>query len=53
MLGAALGAWHAAGYPVTAIRAPTCITLMSRLLLIDDDTRLTDMVGGYLRQNGY
>ncbi len=28
-------------------------TLMSRLLLIDDDTRLTDMVGGYLRQNGY
>lgn len=26
---------------------------MSRLLLIDDDTRLTDMVGGYLRQNGY
>ncbi|KPF44888.1 transcriptional regulator [beta proteobacterium AAP51] len=27
--------------------------MMSRLLLIDDDTRLTDMVGGYLRQNGY
>jgi two-component system phosphate regulon response regulator OmpR len=26
---------------------------MSRLLLIDDDARLTDMVGGYLRQNGY
>ncbi len=26
---------------------------MSRLLLIDDDTRLTDMVGGYLRQNGF
>ena len=26
---------------------------MSRLLLIDDDTRLTDMVGGYLRGNGY
>ena len=26
---------------------------MSRLLLIDDDARLTDMVGGYLRQNGF
>jgi DNA-binding response OmpR family regulator len=26
---------------------------MSRLLLIDDDIRLTDMVGGYLRHNGY
>jgi DNA-binding response OmpR family regulator len=26
---------------------------MSRLLLIDDDSRLTDMVGGYLRQNGF
>ncbi|MDO8420000.1 MAG: response regulator transcription factor [Rubrivivax sp.] len=26
---------------------------MSRLLLIDDDLRLTDMVGGYLRQNGF
>ncbi len=25
----------------------------SRLLLIDDDLRLTDMVGGYLRQNGF
>ncbi|HZF79624.1 MAG TPA: response regulator transcription factor [Rubrivivax sp.] len=25
----------------------------SRLLLIDDDERLTDMVGGYLRQNGF
>jgi DNA-binding response OmpR family regulator len=25
----------------------------SRLLLIDDDARLTDMVGGYLRQNGF
>jgi DNA-binding response OmpR family regulator len=24
-----------------------------RLLLIDDDTRLTDMVGDYLRRNGY
>ena len=27
--------------------------LTSRLLLIDDDLRLTDMVGGYLRQNGF
>jgi len=26
---------------------------MSRLLLIDDDVRLTDMVGGYLRHNGF
>jgi DNA-binding response OmpR family regulator len=26
---------------------------MNRLLLIDDDTRLTDMVSGYLRQNGF
>jgi DNA-binding response OmpR family regulator len=26
---------------------------MSRLLLIDDDARLTDMVSGYLRQNGF
>jgi two-component system, OmpR family, phosphate regulon response regulator OmpR len=26
---------------------------MSRLLLIDDDVRLTEMVGGYLRHNGY
>jgi DNA-binding response OmpR family regulator len=26
---------------------------MSHLLLIDDDIRLTDMVGGYLRNNGY
>jgi two-component system, OmpR family, phosphate regulon response regulator OmpR len=26
---------------------------MPRLLLIDDDARLSDMVGGYLRQNGY
>ena len=26
---------------------------MSRLLLIDDDTRLTDMIGGYLRNNGF
>ena len=25
----------------------------SQLLLIDDDLRLTDMVGGYLRQNGF
>jgi two-component system, OmpR family, phosphate regulon response regulator OmpR len=25
----------------------------SRLLLIDDDARLTDMVGGYLRHNGF
>jgi DNA-binding response OmpR family regulator len=27
--------------------------LTSRLLLIDDDTRLTDMVGDYLQRNGY
>ena len=27
--------------------------LTSQLLLIDDDLRLTDMVGGYLRQNGF
>jgi len=27
--------------------------LTSKLLLIDDDLRLTDMVGGYLRQNGF
>ena len=26
---------------------------MSHLLLIDDDLRLTDMVSGYLRNNGY
>ncbi len=26
---------------------------MSRLLLIDDDLRLTDMLSGYLRQNGF
>ncbi len=26
---------------------------MNRLLLIDDDVRLTDMVGGYLRHNGF
>ena len=26
---------------------------MSNLLLIDDDLRLTDMVGGYLRHNGF
>ncbi len=28
-------------------------TVTSRLLLIDDDARLTDMVGGYLRHNGF
>ena len=28
-------------------------TVSSHLLLIDDDLRLTDMVGGYLRQNGF
>ena len=27
--------------------------MTSRLLLIDDDLRLTDMVGGYLRQHGF
>ena len=27
--------------------------MTSQLLLIDDDLRLTDMVGGYLRQNGF
>ena len=27
--------------------------MTSRLLLIDDDLRLTDMVGGYLRHNGF
>ena len=27
--------------------------MTQRLLLIDDDTRLTDMVSGYLRQNGF
>ncbi len=27
--------------------------MSSHLLLIDDDLRLTDMVGGYLRQNGF
>ncbi|MDP1901762.1 MAG: response regulator transcription factor [Rubrivivax sp.] len=27
--------------------------MSSRLLLIDDDLRLTDMVSGYLRQNGF
>ena len=27
--------------------------MTSRLLLIDDDLRLTDMVGGYLRNNGF
>jgi two-component system phosphate regulon response regulator OmpR len=27
--------------------------LTTRLLLIDDDLRLTDMVGGYLRQHGF
>ena len=27
--------------------------MSSRLLLIDDDLRLTDMVGGYLRSNGF
>ena len=27
--------------------------MTSRLLLIDDDARLTDMVGGYLRHNGF
>ena len=27
--------------------------MSSRLLLIDDDLRLTDMVGGYLRHNGF
>ena len=27
--------------------------MTSRLLLIDDDKRLTDMVSGYLRQNGF
>ena len=26
---------------------------MSRLLLIDDDARLTDMISGYLRHNGF
>jgi DNA-binding response OmpR family regulator len=26
---------------------------MNRLLLVDDDTRLTDMVGSYLRHNGF
>ena len=28
-------------------------TVASQLLLIDDDLRLTDMVGSYLRQNGF
>ena len=27
--------------------------MTSQLLLIDDDLRLTDMVGGYLRHNGF
>jgi len=31
----------------------TRITRMSRLLLIDDDHRLAEMVGGYLRHNGF
>ena len=33
-----------------ALRMPE---VTSRLLLIDDDARLTDMVGGYLRHNGF
>ena len=33
--------------------ATTGAHLTSQLLLIDDDLRLTDMVGGYLRQNGF
>jgi len=41
------GAWRA-GAPFVPTRPA-----MSRLLLIDDDTRLTDMVGGYLRHNGF
>ena len=27
--------------------------MTTRLLLIDDDLRLADMVGGYLRSNGF
>ena len=33
------------------LASPAAVT--SRLLLIDDDARLTDMVGGYLRHNGF
>jgi two-component system phosphate regulon response regulator OmpR len=32
---------------------PTITPVSHRLLLIDDDLRLTDMVGGYLRRQGY
>ena len=32
---------------------PRSEPVTSRLLLIDDDARLTDMVGGYLRHNGF
>jgi DNA-binding response OmpR family regulator len=33
--------------------ADRVFTVPSQLLLIDDDLRLTDMVGGYLRHNGF
>ena len=53
-----------AGYPLpfgpgaAVLSAPgrfafTRTRLTSKLLLIDDDLRLTDMVGGYLRHNGF
>ena len=36
-----------------AFRAESLAPMSNRLLLIDDDTRLTAMVGDYLRGNGY
>jgi two-component system, OmpR family, phosphate regulon response regulator OmpR len=49
------GAWAPAHAPAAAVppRPHSTSTLNSRLLLIDDDQRLTDMVSGYLRHNGF
>jgi ActR/RegA family two-component response regulator len=42
------GAWRAGASCLDEVA-----NVASHLLLIDDDLRLTEMVGGYLRQNGF
>ncbi len=50
----ALSSWRPGVAAPGRFSAPFLAPAMtSRLLLIDDDARLTDMVGGYLRHNGF
>ncbi len=51
MLHSSLNTAPPARYPDRHILTASPVT--SRLLLIDDDLRLIDMVGGYLRNNGF